>query len=664
MSTFFSNPENNGYRGRGSYANPHHTIAIRDIPTNIKQVQQLCRFYYCQDALLGAIIDKMAEYPITKIMLRELPGTPLDDAAKYRWRNVLDTGLNLRNCLKQIEVDKMIFGMSARYLHYPFVRYGISEYTGRAFPFATIRDLQVQPHFEKGKFTLVANGRCQEDGFRKRIRFQVVDKKALVRTGVSLTRLNPLRMEVEYAPTSDRRDWYWVPPDRLRNAMLDGVRAIIETTEMPVLEAAYQQRKLKMNPQRLWVAQADSVPGIWEGRGFPPLFRVLEDVYYHKILRRANEALAQEHVTPLRIISPAGTGDISPQRTMNLQDWQGRVRREIQKFRQDPNHILVSPLPLSIEQMGGQARVMMVAAEMEAAARIIAAGIGCPIEMIWGGLNWSGGSVSLRVLENHFLNSIENHERLIEFITPKLATYFNLPPCKVELSEFKMADDVQQTTQAVNLMTSGFLSRKSVIDELGFDSTIEFNRIAEEHERLNQITMSDNIAAAHMNNVVTALSAKAQVLLKYELQVAEEMMAARHDRRRIQDIAAFAAEVHRAGLATPIELESSAQLIGTMLPEIQQRILAAWMPSMPFVTKLIMERLQMPNGPSDTVLNAMGTAVGAQNPGAASGDVGMPTGAQSPFAASSNPGGPGMQPMGGTEPLPAQRPPRRENSPV
>lgn len=662
MSTPFTSASDGGFRGRGSYANPHHTVAIRDIPTNIKQVQMLCRFYYCQDALLGAIIDKMSEYPITRVMIRELPDVKLDDVSKYRWRNTLDTGLNLRSVLKQTSVDKYIFGMSARYLHYPFVRYGKSEYSGRDYPFATIRELRVQPTMEKGLFGLAASGRCAEDNYRKVIRFKVQDKKSVVRTGVSLTRLNPLRMDLEYAPTSDRRDWYWAPPDRLRQAMLDGVRAIIETTEMPVLEAAFHQRKLRMNPARLWVAQADGVPGVWDGRGFPPLFRVLEDVHYHKILRRANEALAQEHVTPMRILSPAGTGDVSPQRTMNMTDWQMRLRRELQKFRQDPNHILVSPMPLNIDQMGGQARVMMVSAEMEAAARIIAAGIGCPIEMIWGGLNWSGGSVSLRVLENHFLNDIENHERLIEFVTPKLATYFNLPRCKVELSEFKMADDVQQMTQAVNLMQSGFLSRQSVIDELGFDSEVEFERIAAEHERLNQITMSDNLAAAHMNNVVTALTSKAQVLLKYELQVAEEMMVARHDRRRMQDIAAFAAQVHKAGLASPIELESSAQLIGAMPPEFQQRILGNWMTSMPFVTRMIMERLQMPNGPSDTVMEAMRNAPGAQNPGAAGGSVGLPQGAASPYAADPNAGAAGAVQPEPEQTLPEQRPPQRENA--
>ena len=101
-----------------------------------------------------------------------------------------------------------------------------------------------------------------------------------------------------------------------------------------------------------------------------------------------------------------------------------------------------------------------------------------------------------------------------------------------------------------------------------------------------------------------------------------------------------------------------------MSPDIQQRILASWSTSMPFVTKMIMERLSMPNGPSGTVMDAIGNAPSAQSPGAAGGDVGMQQGAQSPFQAAPDAGGAqaGMQPM--PDPLPSGGPPRRDNSPV
>ena len=65
----FSN-EGMSSRGRGSYANPHSTIAQRDIPTSLRQVLRLCRWYYQTDSILGAIIEKMSEYPITPLVIK------------------------------------------------------------------------------------------------------------------------------------------------------------------------------------------------------------------------------------------------------------------------------------------------------------------------------------------------------------------------------------------------------------------------------------------------------------------------------------------------------------------------------------------------------------------------------------------------------------------
>lgn len=654
----------------GSYANPHSTIAIRDIPTNIKQVMRLCKFYYMQDSLLGAIVDKMSEYPITSLVIEEKD--TMTEKTREKWDYLLNVSLDLRNVMKMINVDKYVFGNSFHYLYFPFTRY-CRHSSGKEVPLGSLRNIRVDIKDGGGKFGLKVWGTWKEDGYRHEHMFDVVDRRSTNRVGLNLTRLNPLRMRMEYSPQSGKKIWYWKPEAVIRDGLLEGSRAIIETTEMRVLEAAWRDKWVEMNPDRLWVAQADTMPGIWHGWGVPPIFRVLEDVYYYKILRRANEALAQEHVTPLRIISPSGTGDISPQRTMNLSDWQSKIRREMHRFKRDPNHILISPLPLNIEQMGGQARVMMVAAEMEAAARTIAAGIGCPIEMIWGGLNWSGASVSLRVLENHFINDRENSERLLQFLVPKISQYFRLPRVAVELSEFKMADDVQQQQNAINLMLQGFLSRESVLNQMDYDSAEEFRRLTVEHDKINKITMQDNLAASHMNTVIQTLEAKAQVLLQYELQLEEEAAKARYDRTKLENIARFAAEMHDKGLVTPMEFQHSATLLQRMDPQIQTRVLQSWEQTMPFVSKLLSEQLTAgdPAIGGDPVGAGMGGGMGAggmgmeeggpaQQDGAAAG-MGIDT-AQGPYS----PEGQEMESNmdGGDTPLPEQRPPQRDSSPI
>lgn len=656
-------------RGRGSYANPHATIATKDVPTNIKQVMRLCRWYFTQDAMLGAIIDKMAEYPITATVIKERGDTKLTTRDRDRWDDILNGALNVRNSCKQMNIDEYIFGISARYLHVPFVRFVICGTCSSSAPIGSLRDCRVRPVVTKETFNLTATGWCAK--CRSRRTFTIKDKKAEVSSGVSLARLNPLRMELSFNPLSSARIWYWSPPQVFLEGLRDSEPAIIETTEMKVLEAAFRNQRIRLNPNRLWITQADGMPGLWDGWGIPTMFRVLEDVYYYKILRRANEALAQEHVTPLRIMTPAGTGDISPQRTANLTQWQALLKSELHKFRRDPNHILLSPIPLNIEQMGGNARVMMVASEMEAAARVISMGIGCPIEMVWGGLNWSGASVSLRVLENHFLNTRSNSTRFLKWLVPRIASHYRLPLIDLDMVEFKMADDVQQQAQSINLMLQGFLSRESVLPEMGYTPREEFEHLTTEHDRLNMITMRDNIAAAHMNTIVQALEAKAQLLLQFEMQIVQQRLQAAAERQRLENLNAWVSELHSKGYTTPLEFDQSATILASLPPETQQIILGQWSMTMPLVTRLLTEKMQMGMMAQQNIAMAQGAAQGAQSAGAAQG-AGMAPGAEGPYAggvpegppSASAPGSAGQSPDGTGQPLPEQRPPQRDNSPI
>jgi hypothetical protein len=657
-------------RFRGSYANPLATIATKDIPVNIKQLFRLCRFYYHQDALLGALVDKMSEYPITQLVIQEKTGENLTEKAREKWDYLLNVGLDVRAVMKTINTDKYVYGNGFYYIYLPFVRYCVCQSCGADIPIKQIADISVVPSMEGKTFGLKGRGVCPRCGGaagRARV-FKIIDRKSEARQGLRLVRLNPMRMSLEYNPISGERVWYYQPQDNLRDGMTYGVRAIIDTTEMRFLEASYRQQRVKMNLDRMWVAQADGTPGLWEGWGIPPLFRVLEDVYYYKILRRANEALAQEHVTPLRVVSPAGTGDVSPQRTMNLADWQHKLRAELHKFKGDPNHILISPIPLNVEQIGGQARVMMVAAEMEAAARVIAAGLGCPIEMIWGGLNWSGASVSLRVLENHFINDRENNERLLKFLVPKLSQYYRMPKVDVKLAEFKMADDVQQQANAVNLMMQGFLSRRSVINEMGYDANEEFDILEGEHDRLNQITMKDNLAAAHMNTVIQSLEAKAQILMQFEMQIEQEKMQAVAERKRVEDLSVYVQQVHAKGFATPLEFDQSAGLISRLDPQTQALILSQWGQTMPCVVSMLQQQVQSNMLQAAQAGQAMGGVQGAQQSGAAAGP-GMAPGASGPYSDGGDgsnvdsvmPGEPAVSGQGSAgqqaQNLPDQRPP-------
>lgn len=645
-------------RGRGSYANPSDTVGNRDTPVNLKQIQRLCRWYYNKDGLLHAICNKMAEYPITDIVIKEVDQDrdPLSSGAKAKWEKLLNVVLDLRRVMIQQNVDKKVYGISAWYIYYPFVRYCVCEGCGRRAPIGTFKKLRAKQGMDQKKFTLTISTDCPDCEQERNHKIDDRKSEAVQEGGMNLVRLDPLRMELDFNPVTGARRWYWTPPRRLQEGIMNGDRTIIDTTEVGVLEAVFKNEKIWMNKDRLFIAMADGQPGLWEGWAMPPLYPVLEDVYYYKVLRRANEALAHEHVTPLRIVSPMGTGDVSPQRTMNLTDWQTRIKQELYKFKRDPNHILVSPLPINVEQVGGQARVMMVSSEMEAAARVIAAGVGCPVEMIWGGLNWSGASVSLRVLENHFINERQDSERMLKFLIPKLGKYFRLPRIDATLSDFKMADDAARVANLINLMLQGFLSREDVLPDLGFKPNLTFEKLKNEHRALNAITMLDNVESSHMNGLIQTLEAKAQVMLQFELQHLQQDIAAQSERERLQKLQAHVMALHQKGFTSPIEFDQSAQILSRMNPNTANMILSTWGQTMPNLTSLLYEKMQTLGVAQQNQQLAMqasgGGPAGMQSAGAAAGP-GIPTGAAGPYSDGGSGGGQMADPG---QAAPVQRP--------
>ena len=65
---FVRNPVTNAERGI-TYPSPFFDISSTYLPRTIKSLYQWCKFYFWTNPLINAICSKLAEYPITDIIL-------------------------------------------------------------------------------------------------------------------------------------------------------------------------------------------------------------------------------------------------------------------------------------------------------------------------------------------------------------------------------------------------------------------------------------------------------------------------------------------------------------------------------------------------------------------------------------------------------------------
>jgi hypothetical protein len=334
---------------------------------------------------------------------------------------------------------------------------------------------------------------------------------------------------IEYNEFNGESAYVYKIPRALRRALMSSSKVVLDTLDKIIIDAIVKGKDVQIDKERIFHLKRPSMASLWPGWGSPMLVPVLKDVHYYYILRKANEALALQRIVPLMVLFPQANADVTPFQHLNLSSWKSRVEDELARWRKDPNHVPIMPIPIGNQIIGGDARQMMVTQEQELVAKGIAAGLGVPIEFIQGGLSWSGSSVSLRILENHFLklrnqdlNFINNH------LIPKLARIYRIPKIKVDFTKFKMADDVQAKSQAYNLMQSGYLSRKTVLEEDGYDGEEEVNQMEKEHIALNRVKNSDQIAEQEIRNTLKMMDTRNSVLAQYEAQdVQQEMEEAR-----------------------------------------------------------------------------------------------------------------------------------------
>lgn len=511
-----------------AYPSPFFDIARRYLPANIKELMALTRYFYAISSVIHPIINKISEYPVTDILYGDA-----DEQTEKTWKKILEESINIKQFLVEMHIDYHIYGNSFALFHDPFVRYLACPKCKKRRQAKSIK-YKIASEGERWYFTGVCPD-CKET-----VKFRIEDITVRNKRRAKVTRVSPLNIELEHNEFNDETIYIYKVPHSLRKQAISNVKIVLDTLDRVVIDAIMKRKDVKLDSDRIYHMKRPVMASLWKGWGTPCLLPVLKDIHYYHILRKANEALALQRIVPLQVLFPQANADVSPFQHLSMSSWRSQVERELAKWRRDPNYIPVMPIPLGNQLIGGDARQMMVTQEQELIAKGIAAGLGVPIEFVMGGLNWSGSSVSLRILENSFLN-LRGHDLTFinNHLIPKLARIYRIPKIEIQFKKFKMADDIQAKSQAYNLMQAGFLSRKSVLDQDGYDHKEELDQMELEHIELNRVQQSDMVAKQEIQNTIQIMQTRNNIVAQAEgeelqKQIAEEMQSDEKEKNKVK----------------------------------------------------------------------------------------------------------------------------------
>ena len=236
------------------------------------------------------------------------------------------------------------------------------------------------------------------------------------------------------------------------------------------------------------------------------MLAIFKDAWLFQTYRRAQEMIALEHILPMTLLIPsAGGSGASPHMSTDLGEWSDMMQLIIKKWRRDPNGLFTMPFPATVENVRGDAQALAVHNDMTQIRQQITGGLDVPQEFIYGGLNWSGSSISLRVLENLFIGRKEQLDEFLKWVTDRIQRFCLLPEMHIRHRDFKMADDAQQKQIAISLRQTNTVSDQTTMEELGFDYEREQSRKAkEEKDRLAEMERSQLRQAEVQGKVMIA----------------------------------------------------------------------------------------------------------------------------------------------------------------
>lgn len=495
-----------------SYPSPFFDIAQTYLPPTVKSMFRWVRYYYLTSPLHSAIINKMALYPLTD-MVYDTDSKGLKDL----WQACLEDDLQIRSILTDIGIHYFCYGNAPISMYTPTVKWlGCSECH----------------HWEPAK---TANYRFYDYRFRLTCRkcgalstAEVREQTLRTTSGMKVILWNPEDLDIHYNALTHVSTHYFNLPTSSKNEITLGRRETVEDAPQIFLDAAKQNKSIVINRENIYhLKRAAIMTGPRDrGWGIPLAMPVLKDTFYLQIMKKSQESVLLERLLPLVTIYPQQSSEgASPYSMVNLTDWRKAVRNELFLWRQDRQYIPILPLPIGHQVIGGDGRALLLTQEMRALSEQIISGMGVPQEFFFGGLSYSGSSVSLRMLENQFLRYLSGLQQLLNtFIIRRIAAHMDWPAVKVRFKPFKMADDLQRKAYLFQLNQAGKISDTTLLQDSDLSPEEEDALLKSETKRRLEAVKQQQLAEAEIAGeaqVVNArYQAKAQTVIAQEQQQA------------------------------------------------------------------------------------------------------------------------------------------------
>jgi len=494
------------------YPSPFFDVAQQYMPRTVRETYPWVSFYQQTSPIVATVTSRLAAYPITDVFYEE------QDGASAQYSNFFNEVQQLRTFLVEINLDRYTYGNGFASIAYPFEK----KLTCKACKY--IQTAAKSNYKWRNHQFHMQCPKCSHTGIAT-----VTDQFIRSSERIRLIRWPPECIIPDHNSITGQTTYYYSIPQKLRSDITMGTRAIIEETPQVFIEAVRLGMAVKIENSKIFHMRRPSISRATSDAclGNPLIVPVLKDLFLVQILKKSQEAVALEHILPMRSVYPNITSDgNNVYANVNLQKWQQETEQQISRWRQDPNYISVGTVPMGYQLMGGQGRSYLLHQEIRMYTEMIVAGMGVPVAFVFGEAQFSGANVNMRAMENEFIGNRDDMLRLIRWMHKDIGSFMAWPAAVPKMKPFKMADDLQRLNFDMQLVTSRIKSKHSFMAAIDADYDKEMELIAEEDKAAQLQQRESTIAQAYLNGESMLIGADFQAMANAKMADAQAQQQA------------------------------------------------------------------------------------------------------------------------------------------
>ena len=515
-----------------SHPNPSYDYLSGLVPRKLKELFRWSEYLAFNSAHIYGVVRKFGEYPITTFIY-----DTTSPNEKERHQELFDKKIKLKGFLTQVSFDKYIYGNAFVSVFEPIKRW-------LKCPKCAVKEDVRVASYKYVDTTTTFRLKCRKCNMD--VTAEVEDEKLIDASKINLIRWDPKLIDIDHNPVTGQSVYYYTIPRAIVQQVKEGNKHLIGTMPMEMLQAMKAKKTFKFGEGQLFHLKVPGPAGVDAQWGFPPITSAIKNFLFAATLRKANEAIALEHITPFRVIHPQGaSGNGDPVMQMNLDEWRREIETNYKLFRRDPLRIQFSPIPVGVQNIGGDGRAMLTLGELKAAEEAIVISMGVPMEFLNGGLGQTKGEITLRMIENQLQTHVEDLNGLVQWIEQKCARFLGWRSIPTRLADFKMVDDVENKQMYFQLWQNGKISDTKIGEILGIDWEHERKQKAEDTLAETKSQMALEAAQKKMQNSLSQQAANKAQMAQGGVQYDQQAIIAQAD-QMAQELAGLDAGSRRS----------------------------------------------------------------------------------------------------------------------